>query len=89
MTRQFTLIDLERILIEGTGMSEDVDLKGDILDSEFAELGYDSLSMLETSSRIQREFGISLDDNALAETATPRTLIAAINTSLGLSTSAS
>ena len=30
--------------------------------STFDDLGYDSLALLETSTNIEREFGVSLDD---------------------------
>lgn len=35
--------------------------------------------MLETGGRIEREYGITLDDDVLADSRTPRSLIAAIN----------
>ncbi|MFF3325831.1 acyl carrier protein [Streptomyces sp. NPDC002889] len=82
MTQQFTLADLKRILLEGAGADEGVDLDGDILDTEFEELGYESLALLETGGRIEREYGITLDDSALTEAPTPRTLIDAVNTLL-------
>ncbi|MEW2317418.1 acyl carrier protein [Streptomyces bauhiniae] len=81
-TQQFTLDDLRRILIEGAGAEESVDLDGDILDAEFEHLGYESLALLETGGRIEREYGIVLDDDALAGSNTPRALIDAVNAQL-------
>jgi act minimal PKS acyl carrier protein len=78
----FTLDDLKRILREGAGAEEDVDLDGDILDTDFESLGYESLAMLETGGRIEREFGVTLDDDALTEARTPRALIDAVNGAL-------
>jgi act minimal PKS acyl carrier protein len=75
----FTLQDLIRILREGAGADESVDLSGDILDTDFEELGYESLAMLETGGRIEREYGITLDEDALTEARTPRALIALVN----------
>ncbi|MCL6291373.1 acyl carrier protein [Streptomyces sp. ID03-2B] len=77
--QEFTLEDLKRILLEGAGADEGVDLDGDILDTDFEELGYESLALLETGGRIEREYGITLDDDVLADSRTPRSLIAAIN----------
>ncbi|MFF7978889.1 acyl carrier protein [Streptomyces sp. NPDC007901] len=77
--RTFTLDDLRRILLESAGSEEGVDLYGDIEDSEFEELGYESLALLETGGRIEREFGISLDDVNLSDITTPRALVAAVN----------
>lgn len=76
---EFTVEDLKRILREGAGTDEGVDLDGDILDTDFASLGYDSLAVLETGSRIEREFGLTLGDDVLTEVETPRALIEAVN----------
>jgi act minimal PKS acyl carrier protein len=78
-TKLFTLEDLKRILIEGAGSEEGVDLEGDILDTEFEELGYESLALLETGGRIEREYGIKLDDSELGTAETPRALIKIVN----------
>ncbi|MEW1861863.1 acyl carrier protein [Streptomyces sp. NBC_00669] len=75
----FHLDDLRRILREGAGADETVDLDGEILDTDFDALGYESLALLETGSRIEREYGIALADDALAPDTTPRALIAAVN----------
>ncbi|WP_216906582.1 acyl carrier protein [Nocardia noduli] len=77
--KKFDLHDLERILREGAGASKGIDAKTDILDIEFEELGYESLAILETIGRIEREFDIVMEDATLAEATTPRALIAAVN----------
>lgn len=74
----FDLDDLKRILIEGSGDPE-TDLNEAVLDTEFDALGYDSLAMLETASRVDREFGVVLDDSTVTEATTPRAFIAAVN----------
>ncbi|MFF3753461.1 acyl carrier protein [Streptomyces sp. NPDC002018] len=79
---EFTLGDLLPILLEGAGADEQVDLGGDIADTPFTDLGYESLAMLETAGRIEREYGISLDETALAEALTPRALIDLVNAHL-------
>ncbi|MGW8765595.1 acyl carrier protein [Streptomyces sp. NPDC055815] len=81
-TQPFTLDDLKRILREGAGADEGVDLDGDILDSHFETLGYESLALLETGSRIEREYAITLDDDVLSDADTPRALIEAVNAHL-------
>ena len=81
-TKQFTLDDLKRILLEGAGADEGVDLDGDILDTDFEELGYESLALLETAGRIEREYALALDDDVFTDNPTPRGLIAAVNTHL-------
>lgn len=74
-----TIDDLKRVLREGAGVDEDVDLDGDILDAAFDELGYDSVALLETASRIAREYGVQIDDDAASGATTPRQLLAVIN----------
>ncbi|MFI5728393.1 acyl carrier protein [Streptomyces cyaneofuscatus] len=81
-SKEFTIADLKRILLEGAGAEEGVDLDGDILDTDFEELGYESLALLETGGRIEREYGISLDDDVFTDNRTPRTLVDAINNHL-------
>ncbi|GCB46911.1 acyl carrier protein [Streptomyces sp. NL15-2K] len=78
----FTLDDLRRVLLESAGADEDVDLDDDILDKEFADLGYESLALLETGGRIERGWNITLDDSVLADSTTPRSLIEAVNAHL-------
>ncbi|MGC0380114.1 acyl carrier protein [Streptomyces sp. SAI-129] len=76
-----TLTDLTRMLRESAGEEEGVDLDGDVLDVSFDELGYDSLAMLQVIGQVQREYGIRLPDETVADAGTPRALLALINTS--------
>lgn len=78
----FTLPDLRRILLEAAGTDENVDLDGDITDLDFTDLGYESLALLETAGRIERTYGISLDEEALADARTPGLLIDLVNAHL-------
>ncbi|WP_406168211.1 acyl carrier protein [Streptomyces sp. NBC_00996] len=83
-SREFTLDDLVQILREGAGADESADLGGDILDVDFESLGYESLALLETIGRIEREYGITLDDDILASAGTPGQLIDAVGAQLAL-----
>jgi minimal PKS acyl carrier protein len=74
-----TLEDLKRILREGAGEDENVDLDGEVLDTDFADLGYDSLALLEAAARITREYGITLDDEATVSARTMRDLLKVVN----------
>jgi act minimal PKS acyl carrier protein len=80
MAQLFTLDDLRRILREGAGEAEG--LAGEIEYVEFEDLGYESLALLETSSRINREYGVLLDDEAVAEATTPHALLSLVNKQL-------
>ncbi|GAA2140620.1 phosphopantetheine-binding protein [Streptomyces synnematoformans] len=78
--KEFTLDDLRRILLQAAGADEGTDLGADILDTSFDLLGYESLALLETGACIEREYGISLDDDTLTTDAlTPRALIKTVN----------
>jgi act minimal PKS acyl carrier protein len=76
--------DLRRILRESAGEGDGADLDVATIDTEFIELGYESLALLETGGRIEREFGIKLDDSTLFDSATPRDLIDAVNEQLSV-----
>ncbi|MEU6534315.1 acyl carrier protein [Streptomyces sp. NPDC047000] len=74
-----TLADLTRMLRESAGEEEGVDLDGDVIDTPFMDLGYDSLALLQVIGEIQRDYGISIPDDAVVDAETPRALLALIN----------
>ncbi|WP_410606468.1 acyl carrier protein [Amycolatopsis sp. lyj-109] len=78
-----TIDELKQILREGSGQDENVDLDGDIIDVDFADLGYDSIALMETGGRIERERGIQLDEDGVTEAKTPRSFLVVVNESLG------
>jgi act minimal PKS acyl carrier protein len=75
----FTLDDLKDSLRAAAGEDESIDLDGDILDTEFGELGYDSLAILETASHIERGFGVRLPEDEVGEQQTPRDFVDFVN----------
>ncbi|WP_242888604.1 acyl carrier protein [Actinomadura litoris] len=75
---EFTVEDLGRVLREAAGDSE-VAVGGDSLDTDFAEIGYDSIALLEAAGRIERQLGIQLDDETVGEATTPRLFLAVVN----------
>ena len=77
-----TIDELKQILREGSGQDENVDLDGDIIDVDFADLGYDSIALMETGGRIERERGIQLDEEGVTEAKTPRSFLVVVNESL-------
>ncbi|MFC8076480.1 acyl carrier protein [Streptomyces sp. NPDC057307] len=85
---RMTVDDLKRILLEAGGEDEGTDLSGDIGEVAFDALGYDSLALLEATSRIQREYDLELEDEVLAEAGTPSALIGIVNERLAASASA-
>lgn len=79
---QFMMADLVRTMRAAAGEDVSVDLDGDILDVEFEELGYDSLAVLETAGAVEREFGVQLPEEAMAEVRTPRAFVDFVNVRL-------
>ncbi len=77
--KKLTMEEFVEILRASAGEDEDVDLGGDIGGITFAELGYDSLALLETAGRVQRAYGIELDDETLGRADTPQRFVAAVN----------
>ena len=76
---EFSIADLKRILAEGAGEPDGPGVENKSLDADFELIGYDSLALLETSGRIEREYGVRLEEAQLAEIRTPRALIAFVN----------
>jgi act minimal PKS acyl carrier protein len=76
---QLTLAAMRTILVACAGEDDSVDLSGDILDVTFEDLGYDSLALMESASRIEREYGVSLSDDDVNEELTPRLLLELVN----------
>ncbi|MFI6490856.1 acyl carrier protein [Streptomyces sp. NPDC050564] len=77
----FTLDDLQRILISVAGADEGIDLDGESADTLLTDLGYDSLALLETAAVVSREYGVTLDDEAVTAVTTPRGFVGLVNDS--------
>lgn len=76
---EFTVDDLRRIMRTTVGVGDDVDLDGDILDTPFADLGYDSLALLEITGEVQREYSVSIPEEDVADLETPRQAVECVN----------
>ncbi|MBF6466965.1 acyl carrier protein [Nocardia beijingensis] len=77
-----TITELRRILVDCAGGEDLAELDGDISAVEFEELGYDSLALIETAARIQRDFGVTIPEEQLVEVKTPQELVDIVNTQL-------
>ena len=78
----FTLDDLKQTIRACAGQDESVDLSGDILDTTFSDLGYDSLAVMETSSRVERDYNVELPEERVGELKTPRDFVDFVNSRL-------
>ncbi|MER7000162.1 acyl carrier protein [Streptomyces sp. NPDC000410] len=66
------LTELADLLREAAGEDQAAVLDENSLDTPFAELGYDSLALLQVSGIVERDHDVLLDEEALAEAQTPR-----------------
>lgn len=78
--QKFTFDQLTAALRASVGADGFDDLDDDVLDTPFAELGYDSLVLLELAGHVQRTFGIPMPDEAPQHMRTPRAALDYINT---------
>ncbi|MFJ9109786.1 acyl carrier protein [Streptomyces sp. NPDC102283] len=77
--REITLPELHEIMRECAGEDETATSLEDVPDRLFTELGYDSLALLETQSRVERVYGVTLPDDVFKDVTTPRQLVEYIN----------
>ncbi len=77
--QELSIDELKRIMRECAGEGESVDLGGDNLDADFTDLGYDSLAVLEVSSRVERDYGVKLSDEVVSEATSLRAFLDLVN----------
>ncbi|MEU6711952.1 acyl carrier protein [Nonomuraea purpurea] len=80
--REITIDTLVRLLRECAGEDESVELDGDILDTTFEALGYDSLALFNTVSAIEREYSLEISEEAVSGAKTPADLLKTVNQAL-------
>jgi len=73
------LDELKQILRECAGEDESTDLNADVLDVPFADLGYDSLAVLQVSGRVELHCRITLDEDDISTMTTPREFLALVD----------
>jgi len=81
-TSRLTIEDLKRIMRECAGEDDSISLDGEILDTPFLDLGYDSLALLETAALIKRQYGVTVSDDDLHGIETPRAFLDKVNSVL-------
>ena len=79
----FTLDDLLRIAGAASGAPLTAGSPEEVQDTPFEELGLDSLALLETAARVERETRVTIDEDAIAELDTPRRFVAYVNARCG------
>jgi len=79
---QFTIGELQTIMRQCAGEAEDALPLEQAPDQPFDELGYDSLALLETYSRIERDYGIAISEEEVEGINTARQLVDFVNSLL-------
>ncbi|WP_055712863.1 acyl carrier protein [Streptomyces torulosus] len=83
-----TITELTDLLRECAGEAEAVNLDGDVLDVPFEVLGYDSLAVLQTTGRIERDYDVALDEDAVTDAETPRQYLELVNEAISVKAAA-
>jgi act minimal PKS acyl carrier protein len=76
---QLTLQDLQDIMRECAGEAETAQPFDQTADEPFTDLGYDSIALLETQSRVNRDYGVQVSEEDLADITTPREFVEYLN----------
>jgi minimal PKS acyl carrier protein len=79
-------INIEQVwtlLRQSVGVDESVSLGEEMAHRDFAELGYDSLAVLHIVSRIEQEYGVSIDEDAAVGLTTAADIVTFVNQHLG------
>ncbi len=76
----FTFDDLSRILRDSAGLALDPGHD----DTPLAELGYESLAVLEFAARVKKQYGVALPDEAVDVSHTPSQILTTVNERLGM-----
>ncbi|MER7498507.1 acyl carrier protein [Nonomuraea pusilla] len=75
-------LDELRGILRGMGGADEATLDGDIAETEFGYLGYDSLALLELCNQVERRYSIQISDDAVLNMPTPAKAVAYINSLL-------
>ncbi|MBO3749321.1 acyl carrier protein [Streptosporangiaceae bacterium NEAU-GS5] len=78
----FTQADLVGYMRRAAGEDESISLDGDIAEVTFADLGYDSLAVMEIASLAERELGVRLPEETMAGVETPQQFVDLVNEQL-------
>ncbi|MER5648146.1 acyl carrier protein [Streptosporangium sp. NPDC002524] len=82
--KDFDLDDLRNLMRISAGEDEEIDIEGDIVDTTFTDMNYDSLAVLELASRIERDWGVAVPDEVAADLRTPREVLDYVNRKAGV-----
>jgi len=79
---ELTLDSLRELLTEVAGADEGAGPSPDFGRLTFDELGYDSLALMEMAARLERDYGVVIDDEQIDELETPADVLELVNKAL-------
>ncbi|RAS67442.1 act minimal PKS acyl carrier protein [Lentzea atacamensis] len=78
---KINLTDLEGFLNASTGL-DPITLDESMMDTDFDDLGVDSLALVELVDRMQEAYHLSIDDDTAQDLRTPRMMLDYVNARL-------
>jgi minimal PKS acyl carrier protein len=81
VNRDLQLADVEKFLNASTGQ-EPITLDQSEMDTDFDDLGVDSLALMEVVDRVQEACGVLIDNDTVPDLRTPRLLLDHVNSQL-------
>ncbi|MEV7194315.1 acyl carrier protein [Streptomyces sp. NPDC093510] len=75
----FTFTDFQKVVEHCFEGADVTSLEDSALNTEFGDLGYDSLVVYEIAMRVQDEYRVSVPDEAFDELTTPAAFIAYVD----------
>jgi minimal PKS acyl carrier protein len=76
---ELTVPELLNVLRECAGEPESLPPADEIATTELADIGYDSLAVLEAAGRLQRRYGVDLPEEQVVEASTPAQFVDLLN----------
>lgn len=76
---KLTIDELRLILVACAGAEDEAAPDQDITDLEFEELGYDSLALMETAAQLERDYGVQIPEEQIADIKTPGDMLELVN----------
>ncbi|MCW2093255.1 acyl carrier protein [Rhodococcus sp. IEGM 1318] len=74
-----TATELRKAMIASAGEDESITLGEGFETTDFVELGFDSLALMETCSQLKRTHGVVIPDETLWDFVTPEELLRWVN----------
>jgi minimal PKS acyl carrier protein len=82
--KEMTQDEFKGFLLRAVGDDDSIDLSGDIRSASFAELGFDSLAIIDATAKIEQHYQIKLPESQTAGAATAGEFLDLVNGELAV-----